>query len=163
MSSSTTAFPSAPLSTTDVRGSDVGGMQLPGRSSWAGPYGSASPGAGSRRSRYPHIKDLQDQAARLEVDERSPVILLSCTGCLLISVLIWYADQRSSHDCFRSPAEMPDAPQSGRPWNGLRTVPSSIRDYRKHYSPTCRLSATARPASRMVSPLFKSHGSKSYF
>jgi hypothetical protein len=75
MAPSTTAFPSAPGPTPGIRGGDVGGMQLPGgRSSWTAPYGTASPASGDRRARYPYIKDLQDQAARLEVDERSPVM-----------------------------------------------------------------------------------------
>ncbi|QKX58728.1 uncharacterized protein TRUGW13939_05855 [Talaromyces rugulosus] len=81
MSPSTTAFPSAPGPTSGIRGGDVGGMQLPGgRSSWTGPYGTASPASGDRRARYPYIKDLQDQAARLEVDERSPINHLLATA-----------------------------------------------------------------------------------
>ncbi|KAL1970021.1 hypothetical protein VTN77DRAFT_6426 [Rasamsonia byssochlamydoides] len=79
MSSDAAVFPSTsnPTFWKDSSSSGtLGGMQpTGGRASWAGPYqnGNTASGAGNRRARFPHIKDLQEQAARLDVDERSPI------------------------------------------------------------------------------------------
>lgn len=45
------------------------------RSSWAGPYrnGNDTPPSGRQRPRFPNIKDLQDEAAALGVDEKASV------------------------------------------------------------------------------------------
>lgn len=60
----------------------VGGMRSSGTGlvSRPGAYqnGSHAPSAAVQRPRFPNIKDLQDQAASLEVNENTPVCL--CTA-----------------------------------------------------------------------------------
>ncbi|KAH8704956.1 putative ubiquitin C-terminal hydrolase [Talaromyces proteolyticus] len=79
MSPGATALPNASGSSVGMHRGSVGGMPLAGaRSSWtaSASNGKPLPSTGGRRARYPYIKDLQDQAARLEVDEKSPIIHL---------------------------------------------------------------------------------------
>uniref|UniRef100_A0A093VTB7 Ubiquitin carboxyl-terminal hydrolase 5 n=1 Tax=Talaromyces marneffei PM1 TaxID=1077442 RepID=A0A093VTB7_TALMA len=86
MSSGPTVLPSAfgsPATTPD-RGGVIPGMQPSGaRSSWATTAQNGRPisyNARGGRSPLPYIKDLQDQAAHLEVDETSPISLLLTTA-----------------------------------------------------------------------------------
>mgnify|MGYP007135400717 CR=1 FL=1 len=72
---STAALPNTPDSSTWKSGGSGGMQTANGRATWAGRYqdGHASGMSGERRARFPHIKDLQDQAAQWEVDENCSV------------------------------------------------------------------------------------------
>lgn len=67
--------------TTPDRGGVIPGMQPSGaRSSWATSSQNGRPvsyNSRGGRAPLPYIKDLQDQAAHLEVDETSPVWFIS--------------------------------------------------------------------------------------
>lgn len=67
--------------TTPDRGGIIPGMQpSSARSSWATPSQNDRPVSYNfrdGRAPLPYIKDLQDQAAHLEVDETSPVWFMS--------------------------------------------------------------------------------------
>ncbi|KAJ9364268.1 hypothetical protein DTO280E4_2031 [Paecilomyces variotii] len=86
MLSDTAALPSVPSFEPwrDINGSRSGGGMQPGgdRSSWAGPYrnGNDTPPSGRQRPRFPNIKDLQDEAAALGVDEKASLNALLRTA-----------------------------------------------------------------------------------
>jgi hypothetical protein len=81
MSSGTSAFSDLSNFTT-WQSPGRGGMRSEGdRASWADPYqnGNTFLGPGGRQARFPHIKDLQDQAACLEVEDGASVhAILTC-------------------------------------------------------------------------------------
>lgn len=71
------------------RGGIIGGMPpAGGRASWANSSQNGAPFTTHRsvddRGRLPYIKDLQDQAARLEVDEISPVLSTPFSNGVLV-------------------------------------------------------------------------------
>lgn len=86
MSSGPTVLPSAfgsPATIPD-RGGVIPGMQPSGaRSSWATSSQNGRPvsyNSRGGRAPLPYIKDLQDQAAHLELDEASPVWFFLTSG-----------------------------------------------------------------------------------
>lgn len=79
MSSNAAALPSVPSFEPwrERHSSQPGGGMQPGgdRNNWAGPYrnGNSTPPGSRPRPRFPNIKDLQDEAAALGVDEKASV------------------------------------------------------------------------------------------